>query len=286
VQPEGEPQVAASVLGYMTGHPLLHLQRSIGNRAVNRLLQPKAKSGEPDAVRERETNYSALRVARAPHLSVISGAKVQREERPKESVGLLDSSVSNAIGSMVLGETEWKFIREGLRGIVEEVRHQPPERFQLIQTRFAQLSQSPTAQWEYYKGLLSGIGEGLWDSVKGIFDLLTLGPRWRTLSCLRPQRLAREAFAPPRQPLRNSNLLRSLRRLRGSRLGLSLSHSIRGRRKDPVESLTLNRCSENRRRLRLCKRLGPQARAWPGCLVITSSRRSTEVSLRVAALKT
>jgi hypothetical protein len=177
VQPEGEPQVAASVPGYVAGHPLLHLQRSIGNRAVNRLLQTKTKPGEADAVQEREMNGSALRVARAPHLSAISGARVQREERPKESVGALDSSVSNAIGSTVLGETEWKFIREGLRGVVEEVRHQPPERFQLIQTRFAQFSQSPTAQWEYYKGLLSGIGEGLWDSVKGIFDLLTLGPR-------------------------------------------------------------------------------------------------------------
>jgi hypothetical protein len=155
------PNISAAYAPPAQAQPILRLQRSIGNAAVHRLLQLKPQQAGPIIQRQPASHEDP---------------RARERSRP-EYVEFLDSSFTNAVGGSLLGNVEWQFVREGLRGVVEEARHQPPERFDRIQARFTELNESPRAQWEYFKGLLTGIGEGLWDSVKGIWDLLTLGPR-------------------------------------------------------------------------------------------------------------
>ncbi|NEP52385.1 MAG: hypothetical protein F6K65_27730, partial [Moorea sp. SIO3C2] len=51
-------------------HPLLQLQRKLGNQAVNRLIQTKMQVGEPNDVYEKEADSVAAQVMRMAAPSV------------------------------------------------------------------------------------------------------------------------------------------------------------------------------------------------------------------------
>jgi hypothetical protein len=95
-------------------HPILQLQQTIGNRAVNRLIQAKLKIGQPGDQYEREADWMADAVMRMPAPSTAagmaafgrpSGPHVQRasvesgedlrrqpEEEEEEEKGILQST--------------------------------------------------------------------------------------------------------------------------------------------------------------------------------------------------
>jgi hypothetical protein len=58
-------------------HPLLQMQRQIGNQAVNRLIQAKLKVGKPNDTYEQEADRTADTVMRMPD------PLIQRQEEEK-----------------------------------------------------------------------------------------------------------------------------------------------------------------------------------------------------------
>lgn len=145
---------------------------------------------------EQEAVWAATRAASGQQISCLGQAmtpSIQRNERteaaetrPNVSLGFLDSRITDSIASNVMGSVQWRLLRETLRGTVEGVQSTTDERKNRIIARFLALSLSLSDQWSYFRGYLVGIGLGLWDSLRGIFDLLTLGPRllWRALDWL------------------------------------------------------------------------------------------------------
>jgi len=145
---------------------------------------------------EQTAKGTAWRVACGEASGTVEKAAspmVQRTERtgnspdqPAVSLGFLDSRITGAMASSLVGGTTWRLLREALRGVVEGVRGQTDERKQRVVARFLELSHDLEGQWDYFKGCSMGIGLGLWDSVKGILDLLTLGLRvqWQAISWL------------------------------------------------------------------------------------------------------
>ncbi|HEY9610910.1 eCIS core domain-containing protein [Allocoleopsis sp.] len=70
-------------------HPLLQLQRQIGNQAVSRLIQTKLKVGKPNDVYEQEADRTADTVMRMPDPLVQRQVEEKKEEtaQAKSSVG-------------------------------------------------------------------------------------------------------------------------------------------------------------------------------------------------------
>ncbi len=67
------PPSAKQVLPTQTPvHPLLQLQRAIGNQAIGRWIQAKLKIGHPGDVYEQEADRVADQVMRMPENTVIS----------------------------------------------------------------------------------------------------------------------------------------------------------------------------------------------------------------------
>ncbi|NEQ79418.1 MAG: DUF4157 domain-containing protein [Moorea sp. SIO2I5] len=67
-------------------HPMLQLQRKLGNQAVNRLIQTKMQVGEPDDVYEKEADSVAAQVMRMPAPPVQN--QTEEEEIQTKPIGL------------------------------------------------------------------------------------------------------------------------------------------------------------------------------------------------------
>src|SRR3954470_17557826 len=60
-------------------HPILQLQKAVGNRAVNHLIQTKLKIGQPGDVYEQEADRVADMVMRMPELQATMEERVSRQ---------------------------------------------------------------------------------------------------------------------------------------------------------------------------------------------------------------
>ncbi|NEP28841.1 hypothetical protein, partial [Moorena sp. SIO3I6] len=67
-------------------HPMLQLQRKLGNQAVNRLIQTKMQVGEPDDVYEKEADSVAAQVMRMSAPSVQNS--MEEEEVQTKPIAL------------------------------------------------------------------------------------------------------------------------------------------------------------------------------------------------------
>jgi hypothetical protein len=114
---------------------------------------------------------TALTGGRVPALSAQAAPVVQFA--PEETVGWSAGSVLDSVASGIVGPVQWGFIRAFLGGVFDGASAQPAERYQRILARFERL-QSLTGGWsekfQYLKGLGLGILEGIWDSIKGLWD--------------------------------------------------------------------------------------------------------------------
>lgn len=79
---EAEPQAAAKATPENVGHPLLNLQRSAGNAAVNRLIQTKLTVGNANDPHEREADRVAAEVVQRIRSGEAGGDDVQRSSTP------------------------------------------------------------------------------------------------------------------------------------------------------------------------------------------------------------
>jgi hypothetical protein len=76
----------------LTPGDMLYLQRTVGNRAVNRLIQAKLKSGQPGDEYEQEADLVAEQVPRMPeeetaNASQAAGGQIQRNApKPEETL--------------------------------------------------------------------------------------------------------------------------------------------------------------------------------------------------------
>ncbi|NET82268.1 MAG: DUF4157 domain-containing protein [Moorea sp. SIO1F2] len=82
-------------------HPLLKLQRTIGNQAVNRLIQTKMQVGEPDDVYEKEADSVAAQVMRMSAPSVQN--QTEEEEIQTKPIGLQLQSDEEEIQTKPIG---------------------------------------------------------------------------------------------------------------------------------------------------------------------------------------
>jgi hypothetical protein len=164
-------------------HELAHVVQQRGAVAPGGPLEVEAT----DSPAERQARVLATKVAcgePAPDVARVTVARVQRDdvaaeaeaEPATESLGPLDSGVADAIGSAAIGSVPWRLLREMLRGVVQGVRSQP-ERRRRIAARLQAMARSPADLGRFLGGYSVGIALGLWDSLVGLFDLLTLAPR-------------------------------------------------------------------------------------------------------------
>jgi hypothetical protein len=88
---KSSPRVSGREAGSLSDVPLtpgdmLYLQRTVGNRAVNRLVQAKLKIGQPGDEYESEADQVAERVMRMPEEEEMTGmAEEEERKRPEES---------------------------------------------------------------------------------------------------------------------------------------------------------------------------------------------------------
>ncbi|HVV50845.1 MAG TPA: DUF4157 domain-containing protein [Polyangia bacterium] len=80
---------------------------------------------------------------------------------------LLDSAVFAEIASRVLGDVEFAVFRELLRGAVGALQAEPEKLHQIL-AKFTSMTLGD--QIPYAEGLVIGIGEGFWSSLKGLFE--------------------------------------------------------------------------------------------------------------------
>jgi hypothetical protein len=139
-----------------------HLTRGTRNDALER----EARDAGNAAV-------AGLPIAR---MSIAPAGAVQCADE-QESLGFLDSPITEGVVGPLIGRTSFRVVREGIRGVVEGLRDQPPERGQRIVARFKQLDSSLSDRLDFDLGFLKGIGLGLFDSAKGLIDLVLLLPR-------------------------------------------------------------------------------------------------------------
>jgi LysM repeat protein len=76
----------------LTPGDMLYLQRTVGNRAVNRLVQAKLKIGQPGDAYEREADQVSERVMRMPEDETVNVSQTAGQQKPK------DESQSQYIG--------------------------------------------------------------------------------------------------------------------------------------------------------------------------------------------
>ncbi|MFI7407083.1 DUF4157 domain-containing protein [Streptomyces sp. NPDC049627] len=89
------------------------------------------------------------------------------------SLGPLDDRLVGLAAEQTLGETEWTLLREFMRGMWGGIQSAPPEQWQRIQSKWE--SFGPGNAGRYAAGYGLGLVEGLWISVKGLFEaVLTL----------------------------------------------------------------------------------------------------------------
>jgi len=124
----------------------------------------------------RDASNAAISGHPIARLSIATAGVVQCADQ-QESLGILDSPVTQLVAGQIIGGTPFRVVREGIRGVVEGLRSQPPERQQQVVARFKELDKSVSAQADYGLGFLKGIGLGLLDSAKGLLDLVLLLPR-------------------------------------------------------------------------------------------------------------
>lgn len=79
--PQGSREAASPAGAPLTQEDILRLQRTIGNRAVGRLVQARLKVGPPGDEHEREADRVAEQVTRTP----VDGGAVQRRS-PEEAI--------------------------------------------------------------------------------------------------------------------------------------------------------------------------------------------------------
>jgi hypothetical protein len=175
----------------LLAHELAHVVQQSGLSEASQLAVELRSSSL-----ERQAGWAAGRVASGQLAGPVgrtmapgiqrNGPTEAAQPQPSVSLGFLDSRITDSIAGSVMGRTQWRLLREALRGLVEGIQGQSDERKNRIIARFQELSRSLSDQWSYFRGYLVGIGLGLWDSLRGIVELLTLGPRmlWRAMDWL------------------------------------------------------------------------------------------------------
>ncbi|OLT59687.1 eCIS core domain-containing protein [Moorena bouillonii] len=112
-------------------HPMLQLQRKLGNQAVNRLIQTKMQVGEPDDVYEKEADSVAAQVMRMPAPSVQNS--MEEEEVQTKPIALQLQSEEEEIQTKPIGlqlqsdeeEIQTKPIALQLQSQEEEIQTKP-----------------------------------------------------------------------------------------------------------------------------------------------------------------
>ncbi|NEO40247.1 MAG: DUF4157 domain-containing protein [Moorea sp. SIOASIH] len=112
-------------------HPMLQLQRKLGNQAVNRLIQTKMQVGEPDDVYEKEADSVAAQVMRMPAPSVQNS--MEEEEVQTKPIALQLQSDEEEIQTKPYGlqlqsqeeEIQTKPIGLQLQSDEEEIQTKP-----------------------------------------------------------------------------------------------------------------------------------------------------------------
>jgi hypothetical protein len=101
-------------------------------------------------------------------LLVARQAAPEDDPDRKVSLGALDTGVIADIAPHVLGEGQFTLLRELLRGIVGGAQSAPPEQIAHIKAKFSSLGVRDTLH--FAEGYGVGVGEGVWSSIKGLFE--------------------------------------------------------------------------------------------------------------------
>lgn len=114
----------------------------------------------------------------APVVQATADAAPSADPDPDAAVSLgpLDRTLVNLAARQAMGETQWTVLREFLRGLWGGVQAMPAAQRQRIEQKWQSLDAAGMAR--YAGGYALGIGEGLWDALRGMFEaawtLLTL----------------------------------------------------------------------------------------------------------------
>lgn len=130
-------------------HPLLQMQRQIGNQAVNRLIQAKLKVGKPNDTYEQEADRTADTVMRMPD------PLIQRQEEEKKEETAQAKPLVGTISPLVQRQAEEKEetaqAKSLIGSITPVVQRQPQEEkkdetAQMLQRQAADENKDETAQ--------------------------------------------------------------------------------------------------------------------------------------------
>jgi hypothetical protein len=130
-------------------HPLVQLQRQIGNQAVNRLIQAKLKVGKPNDVYEQEADRVADTVMRMPD------PLIQRQEEEKTEETAQAKPLVGTISPLVQRQADEKEETAQAKSLIEPitplVQRQPQEEkkdetAQMLQRQAADENKDETAQ--------------------------------------------------------------------------------------------------------------------------------------------
>ena len=122
---------------------------------------------QPSALLAHELAHVAQQRATG-RLLVARLAAPEDDPDRKVSLGALDTGVIADIAPHVLGEGQFTLLRELLRGIVGGAQSAPPEQLAHIKAKFSSLGVRDTLH--FAEGYAVGVGEGVWSSIKGLFE--------------------------------------------------------------------------------------------------------------------
>jgi Domain of unknown function (DUF4157)/LysM domain len=155
--PKGQP----SAQGALTHDKILRLQRAIGNRAVNRLVQAKLKVSSPQDEYEREADQVAERALHVPK----QGDALQRQATDEEERKRPEEE--DAV-QMKRGDASELVHRQAMNLAEDEERKKRPEQIQAKEDAGGEIAASPDVESQI-DGLRGG-GDQLPDDVRADFE--------------------------------------------------------------------------------------------------------------------
>jgi hypothetical protein len=157
----------------LIAHELAHVVQQTGSTppaghtVAKATVTATAAEHQADAVAHAVTTGTAC-----PTLSPVATQAPQCA--PLFDTSWLDSWSLNQAAPAFMGSMSWTFLRELLRGALNHLAAQPPERITHIAQRYVNLN--AWGHWQdkedYAKGLIIGIAEGLWEQLKGLWEAL------------------------------------------------------------------------------------------------------------------
>ena len=173
-----QPLVTSAQPTHSPEHPLRHLQRTIGNRAVGRLIQAKLRVSQPGDISEQEADRVAEQVLRMPDSGVAENAP-ELDETLAPRIQRLCSECDKEVQreSLVEEEKEDSDVKgnEMTRSDARPGEELPGVRCDRARAADGNLPESKS-NWQQDEGLrseidkLSGGGESLPESERSFFE--------------------------------------------------------------------------------------------------------------------